>query len=41
MTKTANKTKFQHWLKKVGIWGFLFFLVKGIVWLLIGYFVVR
>ena len=21
------------WLKRVGIWGFLFFLVKGLLWL--------
>lgn len=25
------------WLKKIGLGGFLFFLIKGIVWLLIAF----
>ncbi len=25
------------WLKKLGFWGFLFFLVKGLVWLVLAY----
>lgn len=29
------------WIKKIGFWGFLFFLAKGLVWLAIGYFVVK
>lgn len=29
------------WLKKVGVWGFLFFLVKGLVWLALGYLVLK
>lgn len=24
-----------NWLKKFGFWGFLFFLVKGLLWLII------
>jgi hypothetical protein len=31
----------MKWVKKVGFWGFLFFLAKGLVWLAIGYFVVK
>jgi hypothetical protein len=31
---------YKTWLKKIGIWGFLFFLVKGLVWLAIGYWVI-
>jgi hypothetical protein len=27
--KTAN------WIKRLGLWGFLFFLVKGLLWLLV------
>ena len=27
--------KFKIWLKRIGIVGFLFFLVKGLVWLAI------
>ena len=23
------------WIKRLGVWGFLFFLVKGLLWLLI------
>ena len=23
------------WIKRLGIWGFLFFLVKGVLWLLV------
>lgn len=33
--------KLLNYLKKIGIWGFLFFLLKGIVWLVIAYFIVR
>lgn len=34
-----NKTR--KWLKRVGIWGFLFFLAKGLIWLTLGYFVIK
>jgi len=27
--------KFKIWLKRIGIVGFLFFLIKGLVWLAI------
>ncbi len=30
---TNNKTK--DWLRKIGIGGFLFFLIKGLIWLAI------
>jgi hypothetical protein len=29
------------WIKKMGVWGFLFFLVKGLLWLAIGYWFVK
>lgn len=29
------------WLKKLGFWGFMFFLVKGLVWLALGYWVFK
>ena len=35
--KQTNKKKLVAWFKKVGIAGFLFFLIKGLVW--IGVFV--
>jgi hypothetical protein len=28
-----NKTK--SWIKRLGFWGFVFFLVKGLLWLII------
>ncbi|RYG00240.1 MAG: alanyl-tRNA synthetase [Chitinophagaceae bacterium] len=36
-----KKEKFKLWIKKFGFWGFMFFLVKGLVWLAIGYFIVK
>ncbi|HYD21239.1 MAG TPA: alanyl-tRNA synthetase [Flavipsychrobacter sp.] len=39
--KTPHESKLMLWLKRVGFWGFLFFLVKGLVWIGIfayGYF---
>lgn len=39
---TSNqKTKLLKWLKKIGIWGFLFFLAKGLIWLAVGYWVIK
>ncbi|MBL7719191.1 MAG: alanyl-tRNA synthetase [Flavipsychrobacter sp.] len=29
----APKSKWKLWLKRVGFWGFMFFLVKGLVWI--------
>ncbi|AOM79011.1 alanyl-tRNA synthetase [Pedobacter steynii] len=44
MTNTPTsekKANILKWLKKVGIWGFLFFLVKGLIWLALGYWVLK
>lgn len=41
MDQQVKNPKLKNWLKKVGVWGFLFFLAKGIVWLLVGYFALR
>jgi len=27
--------KMLTWIKRLGFWGFLFFLVKGLLWLLV------
>ena len=32
---TDKKKSLKNWLKKIGIAGFLFFLIKGLVWLYI------
>jgi hypothetical protein len=39
--KSGKTGKFKLWLKRLGFWGFMFFLVKGLVWIgifLYGYF---
>ena len=43
MTVDNDKTKsvFMTWIKRVGFWGFLFFLIKGLVWLAVGYFIIK
>lgn len=33
--------KLQNYLKKIGIWGFLFFLIKGLIWVVIAYLIVK
>lgn len=29
------RMKVTTWIKRLGFWGFLFFLVKGLLWLLV------
>ena len=36
-----KKGIFIKWIKRFGIWGFLFFLIKGLIWLAIGYWLVK
>ena len=31
--KVDNKKSISAWLKKIGVAGFLFFLIKGLVWI--------
>jgi hypothetical protein len=38
--KWINKLPKKH-LAKVGIFGFLFFLLKGLMWIAITYFILR
>ncbi len=42
---TQTNTPWQHrvlrWVKKLGFWGFLFFLVKGLLWLLLPWLLAR
>ncbi len=37
----AKKQRLLKWFKRVGIGGFLFFLIKGLLWLALGYWVAR
>ena len=32
---TENHMSFKSWIKRLGFWGFIFFLVKGLLWLTI------
>ncbi len=41
MKETTQKKGFKAWLKKLGVAGFLFFLIKGLMWIAVGYFGVR
>lgn len=31
--ETTTRQKMIKWLRKLGFWGFIFFLVKGLLWL--------
>ncbi|RZK43254.1 MAG: alanyl-tRNA synthetase [Pedobacter sp.] len=37
----SRSEKIKKWVKKLGFWGFLFFLAKGLVWLAVGYFALK
>lgn len=41
MVAEKNKKSIVTWIRRIGFWGFLFFLLKGLVWLVIGYFLVK
>jgi len=41
ITEEKKKKSFKVWIKRVGFWGFMFFLVKGLVWLAVGYFIIK
>lgn len=38
---TDNKKSIKMWFKRIGIAGFLFFLIKGLLWLLIPYLIAK
>jgi|GEM_PF-1426292 len=41
MSETPQKSKLKSWLKRVGLAGFLFFLIKGLVWIAIFIFTAK
>jgi hypothetical protein len=43
MTRPASEKKAAvlKWLKRVGFWGFMFFLIKGLLWLGFFYWVAK
>jgi len=40
-TMETKQPGIKRWLRRVGFWGFMFFLVKGLIWLALGYFVIK
>jgi hypothetical protein len=38
---TPQKSAFVKWIKRIGFWGFIFFLLKGLLWLALGYWVFK
>ncbi len=35
MTAKAQQQPGKSWIKRLGFWGFMFFFVKGLLWLII------
>lgn len=38
-TTPASPAKWTKWLKRIGWGGFLFFLIKGLLWLVVIYWI--
>jgi hypothetical protein len=39
MENASRQNPVRRWLKRIGVAGFLFFLIKGLLWLLVPFFV--
>jgi len=39
--KPETTAKIKTWAKRLGFWGILFFTIKGLAWLALGYFVLK
>lgn len=39
--KNKKGARLKMWLKRIGFVGFLFFLIKGLIWLALAYFIVK
>ncbi len=37
----TGRNKFKFWIKRMGVAGFLFFLIKGLLWLIIPYLIAK
>jgi hypothetical protein len=40
-TQEKKQSKLLLWIKRLGFWGFIFFLVKGLIWLAIGWWIAK
>jgi hypothetical protein len=36
-----ERKSFKQWMKRLGLVGFLFFLIKGLLWLLVPYLIAK
>jgi hypothetical protein len=36
-----GRSKFKTWFKRIGVAGFFFFLIKGLLWLIIPYLIAK
>jgi hypothetical protein len=36
-----QRSSFKHWFKRLGFVGFLFFLIKGLLWIIVPYLVAK
>ena len=41
VNRLMTDNKFRDWLKRVGFLGFMFFLIKGLMWIAVIYYGVR
>ncbi|MCG3167606.1 MAG: hypothetical protein POELPBGB_03400 [Bacteroidia bacterium] len=39
--KNKHQSHLKLWLKRIGFIGFLFFLIKGLAWLAMAYFILK
>jgi hypothetical protein len=37
----TGRSRFKRWLRRVGVIGFLFFLIKGLLWLIVPYLLAK
>lgn len=40
-TSTTKKQAIIKWIKKIGFWGFMFFLIKGLLWLVLAWWIAK
>ncbi|MBW7845176.1 MAG: hypothetical protein H3C45_05950 [Bacteroidia bacterium] len=38
---TTTNQKLKQWFKRIGLMGFTFFLIKGLLWLIIPYLITK
>lgn len=40
-SQPTNKHHIKKWLRKIGLAGLLFFLIKGVAWIAVAYLIVK